>query len=56
MNNIIDLLTIIVLVFAATYLAYKIPDVIINGFEHGSDVYVQLSSSDFQLTQDEQQS
>lgn len=53
MNTVIDMLTVLVLTLAATYLVYKVPDVIVNGFEHGSDVYVQLSANDFQLTEQE---
>lgn len=56
MNVVIDFLTVIVLALAVTYLAYKVPDVIVNGFEHGSDVYVQLSAADFQLSTEEDNS
>lgn len=47
MNTLIDFLTVIVLTLSATYLVFKVPDVISNGFEHGSNVYVELSAADF---------
>jgi hypothetical protein len=42
MDKIIDFLVIITLTLSGIYLAYKVPDVIINGFEHGNNIYIQL--------------
>lgn len=53
MNTIIDMLMVVVLTLSATYLVYKIPDVIVNGFEHGSNIYVELSDPDFYVQPDE---
>lgn len=56
MDKIIDLLMIITLTLSATYLVYKIPDVIVNGFEHGNIIYIQSPDVDYYVQKEDKES